>query len=289
MHMIAVRDIALVRHARHNAESLLQAFCEFISRTLDWRSVNTESDVRLLFPLLTRIIHMLHNIQCKRRCFRISMGFACHVFHTFVQSCITERYCGISAVEQFVDRLALLQPCKSSELPEDRRRIGERAFQSVVPAHESAVAQIQSVIKNLPEFIHISSGRKCYVHKVDRHNSLVETPVEFILTILIFPRTQGTPASHYRKTVSLFELFHLLLGNVIRYKSLCRTLCGKFCQIVIRGSFLHIIFFQHIDKLRERRSHPDSRLVLHALVTLLERLFDDHGKIFLLRLALCFI
>ena len=35
MHMIAVRDIALVRHARHNAESLLQAFCEFISRTLD--------------------------------------------------------------------------------------------------------------------------------------------------------------------------------------------------------------------------------------------------------------
>ena len=117
MNMIAVRDITLVCHARHNAKSLLETFCEFISRTLDWRSIDTESDVRLLFPLVTRIIHMLHNIQCKRCCFRISMGFACHVFHTFVQPCITERYCGISAVKQLVYRLPLFQTCKCAELP----------------------------------------------------------------------------------------------------------------------------------------------------------------------------
>ena len=156
-------------------------------------------------------------------------------------------------------------------------------------AHESTIAQIQSVVKDLPEFIHISSGRKCYVHKVDRHNSLIETSVEFILPVLIFPRTKSTPAPHYRKAVSLFKLFHLLLGNVIRYKSFCRAFRSKFCQIVIRSSFIHIIFFQYIDKLRERRSHPYSCLVLHSLIPLLERLLNDHGEIFFLRLALRFI
>ena len=35
MHMIAVRDIALVCHARHDAESLLKAFRELICGALD--------------------------------------------------------------------------------------------------------------------------------------------------------------------------------------------------------------------------------------------------------------
>ena len=185
--MIAVCNITLICNSRNNAKSLLQTFCELIGCTFNRWTIDTESNVRLLFPLVTCIVHVLHNIQCKWCSIRICMGFSCHIFHTLVKSCISKRNRWISSIEKFINRFSLLQAGKCSELPQNRCCVRQCSFQTVVSAHQCAIAKFQSVIKDLPELIHISTGRKCNVNKVDRNNSLIETSVELVVSVLVFP------------------------------------------------------------------------------------------------------
>ena len=103
---------------------------------------------------------------------------------------------GITAVKQAVNGLAFFQPRQRAVLPEDRRRVGKGSFQTVVTAHEGAVAQIQTLVEDLPELLHIAAGRKGHIRQVDGHYALVETAVELVLAVLILPRTEGAPASH---------------------------------------------------------------------------------------------
>ena len=52
-------------------------------------------------------------------------------------------------------------------------------------AAECPVAQLQTFIQNLPEFIHISIGRTCHIYKIDRYNSLIETSIELMASVRI--------------------------------------------------------------------------------------------------------
>ena len=131
---------------------------------------------------------MLHHIQGKRCCLGICVGLSSHVFHTLIQSCVSERDRRISAVKQFIDCLSFFQPRQSAVLPKDRGGIGQSSFQAVVSAHKSTVAEIQPLVKNLPELLHIPSGRQGNIHKVNGHNTLVETSVKLIVSVLILPR-----------------------------------------------------------------------------------------------------
>ena len=158
-----------------------------------------------------------------------------------------------------------------------------------MPAHQSPVAEVQSLVKNLPEFIFIAAGRQGHIHKVNGNNSLVKPAVKLIVAILIFPWTQGASAAHYREAVSFLKLFHLLLGNIIRHQTFCRTFCSKLCKIVVRISFLEIIFFQNIDQFRKCRGHPDSRLILYTFVSLFQSFLYDHCQVLFLGLCLCFV
>ena len=188
-YMITVRNITLVRNSRNHSKSLLKTFCKLVGRTFNRRSVNTECNVRLLFPFITSFIHMLHDIQCKRSCLRICMRLSCHILHALIKPCISKRNCWISTIQKLVDRLTFFQTGQSSKLPQDRGCIGKRSLQTVMSAHQRTIAQLQPLIKDLPEFIHIASGRKCYIHQVDRYNALIKPAVELIVSILILPRT----------------------------------------------------------------------------------------------------
>ena len=61
MHMVAVRDIVLVRHAGDNTEPFLQCLREFIGGGLQWRSVQAEINIGFLFPLFTCRIELFHH------------------------------------------------------------------------------------------------------------------------------------------------------------------------------------------------------------------------------------
>ena len=79
----------------------------------------------------------------------------------------------MSAIKQIIDLLPFFQTCQRAKLPKDRSRIRKSSFQTVMSAHKSPVTKIQSLVKHFPEFVLISAGGQCYVHKVDRHNSLI--------------------------------------------------------------------------------------------------------------------
>src|SRR5699024_12883569 len=98
--------------------------------------------------------------------------------------------------------------------------------------------------------------------------SLVEPAVERTLSVPPLPATACAPASHDREAVAFLQFLHLLRGNVIRNKALCRTFCTQFRQVIIGLSFLDVILLRDIDQLREGRSHPDACFVFNALVTL---------------------
>ncbi len=159
--------------------------------------------------------------------------------------------------------------------------------------HQCSVAQIQTLIKNLPECVHILAGRAGYINQIDGHNTLIETAIILMLGRMIIAgicdiantcickavRCQEGTASHARVNIAL-ELSHDLGGNIIRDHSLGSAFRSQLGQIVIPAVFMNVIFIQHIDQLRESRGDIDTFLILDALHPLLEHFFNDHGKIF---------
>ena len=108
------------------------------------------------------------------------MGFACHVADALAQTCVAKGDGGIAA---------LFQAGAGAVLPKDRRCIGQGAHEAVVAAHESPVAQIQTLIKNFPEAFDITAGGKGHVYQVQGNDALVEPAVELVVAVLILPRT----------------------------------------------------------------------------------------------------
>ena len=178
-------------------------------------------------------------------------------------------------------------------LPQDRGNIRRRAFQTLMAAHQCTVAQIQTLIKDLPKLIHITAGRTCDIYEIECHDTLIKSAVIFMPACLIITRIcdiadtcirktircQEAAASHTCIYIALFQLTHDLLRNIIRHHTLCRTLCGDLCQIEIFAVFMDIVLFQRIDQLRECRGDIDTTLIFHASDPLVEHLFNDHREI----------
>ena len=85
------------------------------------------------------------------------MALAGHVLHALIESGVAEGDGGVAVVEQAVDGFALLESGAGTVLPEDGRGVGERAAQAVVAAAERAVAQLEAVFKNIPEFFDVTA------------------------------------------------------------------------------------------------------------------------------------
>lgn len=52
--------------------------------------------------------------------------------------------------------------------------------------------------------MNILAGRERNIYEVECYNSLIEAPVEFVITIFVFPRGESRAAAHNRETVALF-------------------------------------------------------------------------------------
>jgi len=185
--MVAVGNIASVRHALDDAETLLEAFGKLISGALYGRTIDAESDVSLILPAVAGLIHVLHDLQGKGSGRLVGMGLSGHVLHALIEPRISQGNSGITAVKKPVNGFALLKPCQGAVLPENGRRVGQSASQTVVAAHQGPVAQIQPLVKYLPKGFHIPAGGQGHIHQVDGHHALVETAVEFIIPVLILP------------------------------------------------------------------------------------------------------
>ena len=95
----------------------MQALGELIRRGLERRAIEGEVDVVLLLPLLAGVVEPVHDLESERRRARVGVGLAGHVLHALIEPRVAEGDRGIAAVEQLVDRLALLQARARAVLP----------------------------------------------------------------------------------------------------------------------------------------------------------------------------
>ncbi len=111
--------------------------------------------------------------------------FAGHVLYTFVQSCIAQRDGGVAVVEELVNGLALFQTGQCAVLPQDGGRVGQSTLQTVMAALEGAVAQLQTLLEDFPEFFQIAAGGQGHIRQVDGDHALIEPAVVLVLARLI--------------------------------------------------------------------------------------------------------
>ena len=303
MHVIAVRDVALVGNALDNAEAALQALRELVRRGFERRAIQREVDVARFLPLGALVVHVLHNLERERRAFRIGVAVAGHVLHAFIQARVSQRNGGIASVEQLVDGLALGQARQCAVLPQNRRRVGKRALQAVVAAHKGFVAQLQALIEDFPELLLVALRGTRDIDQVDGNDALVEAAVVLRLARFVVARVghivvavaravggKEATAAHAGVAIAValglalgkLQLAHLLLGNVVGHHALGGALRGQLRKVEIRSVLGDVVFLEHIDELRERRGNPDACLVLHTLVALTKHFFDNHGQVALL-------
>ena len=95
-------------------------------------------------------------------------------------------------------------------------------------------------------------------------------------------------AAHAGVNVAL-ELEHDLLGDVVGNHALCGALGGELGEVPVLAALGHIVLLENVNELGERGSDPNARLVLYALIALLEGLLDDEREISLLLLVLSLV
>ena len=86
------------------------------------------------------------------------------------------------------------------------------------------MAKLQSLVKDLPEFIHILAGGACHIHQIQGHNTLVETSVILRLLRIIIERIghifrgtircQEAPAAHAYVHIALPLGINLELAQI---------------------------------------------------------------------------
>ena len=151
-------------------------------------------------------------------------------------------------------------------------------------AHQCLFAECHSLIKDLPELVHISAGRAGDIHKIHGNDTLIKTAVIFWLVIFIHIRSQERTAAHAWIAVSFsvfinLKLQHFLFGNIIRHHSLGSTFCCQLCEIPVLASLGHIVLLQNIDQLRECRGNVNTLFIFDAKNSLTQNFLGHKCKI----------
>ena len=244
----------------------------------------------LRLPSLAGGVQLVHDLQSEGRGAGVGVALAGHVLHALIQSRVAQGDGGVSAVQQLVDGLALLQPRAGAVLPQDGCRVGQRTLQALVAAQQRPVTQLHALVEDAPEFLDIPAGAQGDVRQVHGHDALVEPPVVLGVPILVHIGGQEAAAAHAGIAVAVAVLVHLqlqhLLGDVVGHHPLGGALGGQLRQLPVFAAFADVVLLQHIDELGERRRDPHALFVLHALVPLQQRLLDDQGQVVLFLLVL---
>ena len=155
VNVIRVGDIVSVGNALYYAEAVLKALCKLVGSALKGSAVEGVVDVLGRLPLCGVLVELLHNIKAELLTLAFGELLAVERVYALPKACITERKCGVTAVEILVDLLALLKTGESAVLPEDGSGVGECAGESLVTALKRSVTELHSLVEYLPESLHI--------------------------------------------------------------------------------------------------------------------------------------
>ena len=285
--MIGIGDVILIGDAGNHAEAVLQTLGKLVGGGLQGSAVEGEVDVVFSLPALAGIVHVLHDLQGKGLGLRVGVRAAGHVLDALIKTGVAQADGGVTAVEQLVNGLALLEPGQSAVLPQNGGSVREGTLQAVVAAHKSLMAQLQPLVKNLPELLLVLAGGQGHIHQIDGDHTLIEPAVILGLAVFIHIGGQEGAAAHAGVAVAFavlvnLQLQHLLLADVVRHHPLGGALGSQPGQIPVGGVLGDVVLLQHIDELGEGGGDPHALFILHALVPLAEHLLNDESQILLL-------
>ncbi len=292
MDVVGVCDITLIVDSLYDAKAALEALGEFIGGGLQGGAVEAEINVVLRLPLPAGGVHGLHDLEGEGRGGGVRVALSGHVLHALVKPGVAQGDGGIAAIEELVNGLPLFQAGAGAILPQDGGHVGGGALQALVAAQQGPVAQLQPLVKELPEFLDVPAGAQGHVGEIDGDHALVEPPV-----VLGFPGLrvhvgrQEAAAAHAGVAVALAVLVHLqfqhlLLGNIVGDHPLGGAFGRQLGEVPIGGVLPDVVLLQHIDQLGEGGGDPHAVLILHALVALLQGFLNNKGQVLALLLVL---
>ena len=280
VYVVAVGVVTLVRYVGNASELLLVYPCKAVTKRFRGGAVEREADVCFLLPLFAVLAERLHNFECEFGSFGLSVGYSLDELCYLVKPYVSERNRRISAEEELVYLFAGLQPRNCAVLPVNGRHVARHAFQRVMTAHYSLEAKLHSLFENLPEFLFVALCEYAYLGKIDRHDTLIEPALEFVVAVFVLPRGEERTAPHRREYVAFVMLAHFLCRNVIGVKTLGRTLDRKLGEVVVLSAFKTVVLVQNVNEFGERRRDVDALFVLDTLIALFQYLLDYHCVFF---------
>ena len=161
------------------------------------------------------------------------MALTGHKLGCLVETDITEGDCRVTIHQQWINLFTFLQSGNRTILPVNRADIGSDTKQCIVSAHQSFVAQIQTLIEQAPELLFITLCQNTDLWEVQGYNALVETAFPFIISVLILPRGEERTASHTGEYIAFVVLTHLLRRDIIRIQTLRRAFHRKLSNVII--------------------------------------------------------
>ena len=280
VHVITVGIITLVGYVGDRAEALLVDAGEAVAQALRRGAVQGKADVGLGLPVVAGLAQAVHHPQGKFGPAGLGVAHAGHQLGHLVQADIAQGDGGVAAVEQGLDGRALGQAGDGTILPVDGGGVGPHLLQGIVAAHEGLIAQVQALLQQGPELVHVPPGQDADLGQVQGDHALVEAALELIVAILILPGGQEGAAAHGGEHVALVVLPHLLGGDIVGVHPLGGALYGKLGDVVILAALQAVVLVQHIHQLGEGGGDIGPGLVLDALQALTQDLLHDHGVLF---------
>ena len=208
------------------------------------------------------------------------MGYALHELGQLVKAYIAERYCRISVHEVLVNLFALSEPCNGSVLPVHGGYVRKRAHECVMTAHQRIEAELESLFEEFPELLLVAARKNAALGKIDGNDALVESALELVVAVFVFPGGKEGAAAHGREYVALVVFAHLLCRDIVGIKALGRALYGKPRKVVVLSALQAVILVKHVYELGECRGDVHAYLVLYALIALLEYFLYYHRVFF---------
>ena len=78
----------------------------------------------------------------------------------------------------------------------DGGNIAGHAHQRIMTTHQCFVAELQTLVEDLPEYVLIAMCDDTHLGQVQGYNTLIETSLELVVAICILPGREEAPAAH---------------------------------------------------------------------------------------------
>ena len=223
-------------------------------------------------------VEVVHDAHGEFPAFRRRVRAVLGQHRRFIDTDIAQGQGRIAAVNEFFNGFAGLQAGNGAVLPVDRRYVRRDALEEVDAQEQGFLAEFQALVEDLEEFFFVAVGEDADLRQVEGDDAHVETAVEFIVALFIFPGAEEGPAAHGAEDVAFVGFAHLLGRNIVGIHAFCRTFSRQFGQIEVGAAFADVVFVQDVDEFRESRRDVDIGFVLDALDTLAQQFFVDEGR-----------